>query len=45
MEFLIADQRIGDVAESALNGLPVSDQSLLVLRLSQLQIPAKSATR
>jgi hypothetical protein len=33
MEFLIADRRIGYVSERALNRLPVSDQSLLMLRL------------
>ena len=33
MEFLVADQRIGDVAERALNGLPVRGQRLFVLRL------------
>ncbi len=32
MEFLIANERIGHVAEGALNGLPVRDQDLLVLR-------------
>jgi hypothetical protein len=32
MEFLIANERIGHVAEGALNGLPVRDQNLLVLR-------------
>src|SRR5207253_10893348 len=45
MEFFVADQRIGHVAERALNGLPVRNQSLLVLRLGHLQIPAKSAPR
>ncbi len=33
MQLLIADERIGDVAESSLNGLPVSDQGLLVLAI------------
>jgi hypothetical protein len=31
MEFLIADQRIGDIPERELNGLPVRDQCLLLL--------------
>ena len=43
MEFLIADQRIGYIAERALDGLPVGDQCLLVLRLSQSQIPAQGS--
>jgi hypothetical protein len=43
VELLIADQRIGDVSERTLNSLLVDDESLLVLRLSQPQIPAKGA--
>src|SRR5260370_2940647 len=43
MEFLVADQRIGYIAERALNGLPVRNQSLLVLRLGYSQISAKSS--
>src|SRR6202795_2359815 len=43
MQLLVADERIGDVAESSLNGLPVCDQGLLVLRFSQVQIPAQGA--
>src|SRR6266436_935199 len=31
MEFLVTDQRIGHIAERALNGLPVRNQSLLLL--------------
>ena len=44
MELLVADQRIGNLPEGSLNGLPISDQSLLVLGFGQVQIPAKSAT-
>src|SRR5712664_1322833 len=45
MESLIADQRIGYIPECVLNRLPVSDQRLLVLRLGQPQISAKSSPR
>jgi hypothetical protein len=45
VELLIADQRIGDFSERTLNGLLVDDESLLVLRLSQPQIPAKGSPR
>ena len=45
VEFLIADQGIGHISESVLNRLPVSDQSLLMLRFGQMQIPAKCAPR
>src|SRR6266404_5989855 len=45
MEFLITDQRIGDVSEGLLNCLPVSDQRLLVLRLRRTQVSAQSSAR
>src|SRR5467141_1188870 len=41
MELLLADQLIRYIAERALNGLPVRNQSLLVLRLGYPQISAK----
>ena len=45
MELFITDQRVGDISESTLDGLPVHDQSLLFLGFGQSQIPAKSPTR
>src|ERR1700747_3013213 len=44
VEFLITDQRIGDVSESLLNRLPVSDQRLLMLRLRRTQISTQSSS-
>src|SRR5882762_9301017 len=41
MKFLICDQGIGHISEGVLNGLLVSDQSLLVLRFGQMQVPPK----
>jgi len=37
----LADEGIGDVAESTLDGLPVRDESLPVLRLGESKIPAR----
>src|SRR5580692_2386805 len=45
MQLLVADERIGDIAESSLNRLPVSEQGLLMLRFSQVQIPAQGPSR
>src|SRR5271156_3805747 len=45
MEFLITDQRVGDIAERQLDDLPISNQFLPMLRLSQFQIPAQRSTR
>jgi hypothetical protein len=44
MEFFVPDQSVGDVAESALDRLPVGDQGLLVLGFGQSQISAECAT-
>src|SRR5579864_2025709 len=44
MELFIPDQSVGNISESMLDRLPVSDQSLLVLGLRQSQIPAKGPT-
>ena len=41
---LITDERIRDVPERPLNSLPVRNQSLLVLGLSEAEIPAQRAT-
>src|SRR5215469_13624666 len=41
MELLIPDQRVGNISESTLDRLPVCNESLLVFRFSQSQIPAK----
>ena len=38
MEFLITNQRIGNISESALNRLPVSDENLLMRRFRRPQI-------
>ena len=45
MKFLISDQGIGHISEGVLNGLLVSDQSLLVLRFGQMQVPPKCTPR
>src|SRR5580700_489623 len=45
MKFLVSNQRIGYVAERALNRLPIRNQRLLMLRLGQAQISAKSSGR
>src|SRR6202042_1977086 len=42
---LIADERVRDIPKRPLNRLPVHDQSLLVLRLSEMQVPAQRAAR
>src|SRR5258708_12918325 len=44
VQFLISDQCVRHIAESVLNGLLVGNQSLLVLRLAPMQVPAKSPT-
>jgi hypothetical protein len=43
MEFLIADQGIGYVAEGLLSGLSVRDQRLFMLGLGRLQVSGKSS--
>src|SRR6266567_1262868 len=45
MEFFVADQRVGYIAERPLNGLAVRNQSLLMLRLGRAQISAKRSPR
>src|SRR5262249_43106620 len=43
MELFVADQGVGDVAESTLDGLPVGDERLLVLRLGESKISAQAS--
>ena len=43
VEFLVADEGVGNVAEGVLNGLLVGEQSLLMLRFGQFEISAESA--
>src|SRR6266576_1891299 len=45
MEFFVADECVGHIAECPLNGLAVRNQSLLVLRLGYPQIPSKGSAR
>src|SRR5215813_6759308 len=42
MKLLIGDQRIRNVAERSLDGLPIFNQGLLVLRSGELKISPKS---
>src|SRR6202789_1865105 len=45
MRFLISDQGIGHISEGVLNGLLVSNQSLLVLRFSKMQVSLQRTPR
>src|SRR5580765_4354241 len=45
MQFLVADQGIGNISEGALNRLPVSDQGGFMLRLCKPQISAERSSR
>ena len=44
VEFLIADQRIGDIPKSVLDGLLICDESLPVLGFRQMQVSLQRAT-
>ena len=44
MKFFVTDKRVRDFSKSVLDRFPVADQSLLVLRLSQMQIPLQRAS-
>jgi hypothetical protein len=45
MKFLVTDERVGDISKGLLDRLSVGDQSLLVFRLSQVQISPQCASR
>jgi hypothetical protein len=44
MKFFVTDKRVRDLSKSVLDRFPVADQSLLVLRLGQMQIPFQRAS-
>ena len=43
VEFLVCDQSVGYIPEGMLNGFPVGEQGLLVLRFGKAKIPSKGA--
>src|SRR5580692_7501161 len=45
MKFFVTDERIGNISKGLLDRLSVCDQSLLVFRLSQMQIAFQRASR